>query len=184
MSAGENGEGKDDGMTSIAVTGHVDVSDDVARWVVKALTQRLEHVLGQQLRGITCLAKGTDQLFAQVVLSLHGTLDVVLPAQDYARVVTEAGAGDSFHALLSRASSVRTMPFETSGRTAYLAASEAMLDRCDVLLAVWNGRPSRAVGDTADVVAKARERQVPVEVFWPATPAAAPATPAAAPGHD
>jgi hypothetical protein len=161
-------------MTHIAVTGHVDVDDDIARWVVDALTERLQRVLAPGLHGITCLAKGADQLFAQVVLALNGTLDVVLPARDYARVVTQAGAGDSFHALLSQAESVRTMPFDVSDRTAYLAASEAMLDQCDLLLAVWNGQPSRNTGDTADVVAKALERQLPVEVIWPATPAAAP----------
>lgn len=161
-------------MTRIAVTGHVDVSDEVARWVVQALTERLQHVLAPRLIGVTCLAKGADQLFAQVILALHGTLDVVLPARDYARVVAEAGAGDSFSALLSQASSVRTMPFETSDRTAYLAASEAMLDQCDLLLAVWNGLPSRNTGDTADVVAKARERRLPVEVLWPPTPVGAP----------
>ena len=166
-------------MMRIAVTGHVDVSDDVACWVVDALTERLQHVLAPRLHGITCLAKGVDQLFAQVVLTLDGTLDVVLPAHDYTHVVTQAGAGDSFRMLLARASSVRTMPFETSDRTAYLAASEAMLEGCDLLLAVWNGLPSRNTGDTADVVAKARERQVPVEVFWPpaATPTSWPGRP-------
>jgi hypothetical protein len=76
------------------------------------------------------------------------------------------------------------MPFETSSRAAYLAASEAMLDRCDLLLAVWNGSPSRRVGDTADVIAKARERHLPVEVLWPPEPAGSPATPAAVPDRD
>jgi hypothetical protein len=57
-----------------------------------------------------------------------------------------------------------------------------MLERCDLLLAAWNGRPSRNVGDTADVVAKAREQQVPVEVVWPPAPSAPSVTPGPAPG--
>jgi hypothetical protein len=166
LSADDTGEGRH-GVQRIAVTGHVNVSEDVARWVEGALTERLGRVLASQLHGITCLAKGADQLFAQVILTLRGTLDVVLPARDYAHVVAEAGAGETFQSLLGQATSVRTMPFETSDRTAYLAASEAMLNQCDLLLAVWDGQPSRSMGDTADVVTKARERNLPVEVLWP-----------------
>lgn len=154
-------------MPRIAVTGHVELSEDVAQWVCAALAERLGRVERPGLHGITCLAKGADQIFARVVVGLDGRLDVVLPARDYAEVVTAAGAGHAFHALLDRADTVRTMPFAHSDRTAYLAASEEMLDGCDLLLAVWDGRPSRNVGDTADVVDKARARSLPVEVFWP-----------------
>jgi hypothetical protein len=34
-------------------------------------------------------------------------------------------------------------------------------------LAVWDGKPARADGGTADVVADARERGTPVRVIWP-----------------
>jgi hypothetical protein len=166
----------------IAVTGHVDVPEDVVRWVVPALTERLGRVVGPSLHGITCLAWGADQLFASVVLALRGTFEVVLPARDYAHAMDAAGHGETFRALLGRASAVETMPYERSSREAYLAASEAMLNRCDLLLAVWNGGPSVRVGDTADVVAKAHERKVPVEVLWPPL-APPPVTPAGAPGR-
>jgi hypothetical protein len=181
---------EEDVVQRIAVTGHVGLSDDVARWVTAALTERLGGPLGVRLHGVTCLAKGADQIFAAVVLALSGTLDVVLPAQDYAREMDRTDAADTFRDLLGRARSVRTMPFPRSSREAYLAASEAMLDECDLLLAVWDGRKSRAVGDTADVVAKARARALPVEVLWPPSPLLWPpelsppdaATPAEAPG--
>jgi len=161
-------------LQRIGVTGHVEVTEDVAQWVTTALTERLGRALGRPLHGITCLAAGADQIFATVVLALSGTFDVVLPAADYARRMAESGAADTFRDLLGHASSVQTMPFETSSRDAYLAASEAMLSRCDLLLAVWDGKPTRNVGDTAHVVRRAREHRVPVEILWPPTPAAAP----------
>jgi hypothetical protein len=43
----------------------------------------------------------------------------------------------------------------------------AVVQRSDVLLAVWDGLPARWFGGTGDVVAYARERGVPVEVVWP-----------------
>ena len=148
----------------IAVTGHVDVD---AKWVSAALTLRLMQYLGQRVEGITCLARGADQLFAQVVLALSGTIEVVLPAKDYIDAMKDSADGEGFCSLLDQATDVQTMPFEQSSRDAYLAASETMLSTCDLLLAVWDGHPSQEVGDTADVVTKALARAVPVEVIWP-----------------
>lgn len=45
---------------------------------------------------------------------------------------------------------------------AVLPASES-----DVLLAVWDGLPGRGPGGTADVVAYARSKGVPVTILWP-----------------
>jgi hypothetical protein len=41
------------------------------------------------------------------------------------------------------------------------------VDRSSVLVAVWDGQPARGLGGTADVVAYARQRGVPMEVIWP-----------------
>jgi hypothetical protein len=48
-----------------------------------------------------------------------------------------------------------------------MAASQAMLDRADQLYAVWDGKPARGYGGTADVVAEAESRGVPVTIIWP-----------------
>lgn len=155
-------------MRLIAVTGHVNVSEEIADWLCSTLSRRLPELIGSgRLRGITCLAKGPDQLFASVILTLSGSFEVILPARDYQRRMIEAGDGETFQSLLAQASTVRTMPFEVSSRAAYLAASEAMLIKCDLLLAVWDGQASQRIGDTADVVRRARELSVPVEVLWP-----------------
>jgi hypothetical protein len=42
-----------------------------------------------------------------------------------------------------------------------------VLDRCERLFAVWDGRPSREIGISAQMVSAARDRGMPVEVFWP-----------------
>jgi hypothetical protein len=180
---GTRPEGSDD-VQRIAVTGHVHLTADVARWVAGRLTARLGDVPGPRLHGVTCLAEGADQIFAQAVLDQGGSFEVVLPARDYAGRMARTESADTFAALLSQARSVDVMPYQRSSRAAYLAASRAMLERCDLVLAVWDGKPSRRVGDTADVVAKAREQNLPVEVVWPGLPSSpvAQVTPAAAPG--
>ena len=49
----------------------------------------------------------------------------------------------------------------------YIAWGHTGVDRSSVLVAVWDGQPARGLGGTADVVAYARQRGVPMEVIWP-----------------
>jgi hypothetical protein len=152
----------------IGITGHARLSDASVELVFASLTDALREYDGATLHGITCLAEGADRIFARAVLALHGSLEVIVPARDYRlRAVAPDGA-DEFDELIGRAVRVRTMPFENSGRDAYLAASEDMLSRCDLLLAVWDGFPSQVVGDTAHVVSAARLRRIPIRILWPA----------------
>jgi len=151
----------------IGVTGHTRFSDGTDELVFHAVIAALRRYSGSDLHGVTCLARGTDQIFARAVLAVDGTFEVIVPAADYRDRVVDPANRASFDDLLGRAVEVRRMPFRRSGRRAYLAASVAMLDRCDALIAVWDGNPTRAPGDTADVVAAARGRRMPVTVLWP-----------------
>jgi len=46
-------------------------------------------------------------------------------------------------------------------------ASLHMIEQADELVAVWDGKPARGYGGTADVVKAAHERGIPVTVVWP-----------------
>jgi hypothetical protein len=46
----------------------------------------------------------------------------------------------------------------------YAEAGRVTVERCDALLAIWDGAPSRGVGGTADAVAEARDGKVPL--YW------------------
>ncbi len=73
----------------------------------------------------------------------------------------------AYDALLSRASSVHRLDRIESSEEAHMEASRAMLDRAEHLFAVWDGKPARGYGGTADVVAEAQAREIPVTVIWP-----------------
>lgn len=149
-------------MPRIGITGHTNLSPDTFPLVSAVVRAELAGV--DDLSGVTCLASGADQVFAAAVLDLGGTLHVVLPAADYRDQADQPG----FDSLLDRAATVHTMPFPRSGPAAYMAASEHLLGRIDSLLAVWDGEPAGGHGGTADVVAAARHRGLPVTVLWPA----------------
>ncbi|GAA4859745.1 hypothetical protein [Saccharopolyspora cebuensis] len=154
-------------MPRIAITGHSNLTPDTAGLVRAALGRELGRYDPGGLVGVTCLARGADQVFARAVLDLGGAVEVVLPAADYRARKVGADNAVEFDALLGAAASVVTLPFPESNRDAYLAASEHVLDSAEAVLAVWDGRPADGRGGTGDVVEAARARGLPVTVVWP-----------------
>ena len=150
----------------IAITGHRGLPDSTERLVDRAIREQLAAYPGSDLVGVSNLADGADQLFAQAVLDAGGQLDAIIPAAKYRDGLPE-GAHATYDALLSRATSVHRLDRIESTEDAHMEASKAMLDRADRLFAVWDGKPARGYGGTADVVAEAQDRGIPVTVIWP-----------------
>lgn len=154
-------------MPRIGITGHSHLTAASVPLVAEALRTELSAHRGADVVGVSCLARGADQLFARAVLAAGGSLEVVLPAADYRDRKVKPDNAAEFDELLGRAAEVRTMPFAESNRDAYLAASEHVLGSVDLLVAVWDGRQADGRGGTEDVVRAARERGLPVTVVWP-----------------
>jgi hypothetical protein len=157
--------------TRIGVTGHTDLAPESVALVADGLRTVLADAVRDgtvPLVGLSCLAPGADQLFAEVVLDLGGRVEVVLPAADYRETKVAPAARPRFDDLLRRADRVRTMPFPHAGRAAYPAAALAVLETADLLVAVWDGGADERPGSTAATVAAARDRGLPVTVVWPA----------------
>jgi hypothetical protein len=152
----------------IGITGHTRLSAATATTVYEALHGELKRYQPRTLHGITCLAVGADQLFASAVLAVGGTFEVVLPAADYRDEVVSAANRPEFDELAASANTVTCMPFARSGPAAYMAASEELLRRSDLLLAVWDGSRAGRLGETGAVVTAARARNLSVRVLWPA----------------
>jgi hypothetical protein len=121
---------------------------------------------GAGVTGLSCLADGADQVFARVVLETGGTLEAIVPAENH-RDVLPPEVHPEYARLLDRASVVHHMPAAIASERTYMVASEFMVGLADELWAVWDGRPARGYGGTADVVTYARGRGIPIRVFWP-----------------
>ena len=151
----------------IAISGHRGLPPDTERLVDQVLRSYLLQLTNAHVTGISCLADGADQLFARAVLDLGGTLEVIIPAEQY-----RDGLPDSTHAgyddLLGNAATVHRLDYIESTSASHMAASRLMLDHADELVAVWDGQPARGYGGTADVVTEAHRHNLPVTVVWPA----------------
>ncbi|MFE4970949.1 hypothetical protein ACFRAR_02385 [Kitasatospora sp. NPDC056651] len=115
---------------------------------------------------MSCIADGPDSWLAEIALKQGAQLEVIVPADRY-----RDGLPDWHHAtynrLFDRAAAVHRTGHVESDEPAHLAGGELLVNHIDKLLAVWDGLPARGLGGTADVVAYARRRGVPVEVLWP-----------------
>jgi hypothetical protein len=150
------------------MTGHAGLPPPTAELVTTALRDTLRaHTLN--LVGVTMLGPGADQLFARVVLELGGTLHVVQPTtgMQYRDGFEDEAARRGYDELYGQASHVQVLEHTESTEQAHMDAGRAVVDRSSVLVAVWDGQPSRGLGGTADVVSYARQRSVPVKVIWP-----------------
>ncbi|MGH3209636.1 MAG: hypothetical protein ACRDNO_17950 [Trebonia sp.] len=152
-------------MYRIAISGHRGLPAPTVRLVDETIRAELARH-APDVAGVSCLADGSDQVFARAVTYLGGTLEVVVPAAEY-RQGLPADSHPGYDELLAQAAAVRRLPFTESTPESHMAASKLMVGEADELFAVWDGKPARAYGGTADVVAYAREHGTPVRVIWP-----------------
>ncbi|MBG0818649.1 hypothetical protein [Planomonospora sp. ID82291] len=150
----------------IAISGHRGLPAAVEQQVDRLIRDALAELGDQQVTGLSCIADGADTLFARAVVDMGGDLEVVVPAQMY-RDGLPAEHWPAYDSLFSAATLVHEMDFIDSTSEAHQAASERMLELAEELWAVWDGLPARGFGGTADVVAAARSRGLPVRIFWP-----------------
>ncbi|GLP70321.1 hypothetical protein RKD27_006262 [Streptomyces sp. SAI-126] len=150
-------------VTRIGVTGHRSIPASVLPGVRARMR---EHLSGGALEAFTCLAAGADQLFAEVALDNDVPVTAVIPGMDYEAHLDDDEARAGYRRILACCAHRLDLPPEPTHEQAYLAAGRWIVDHCDRLIAVWDGRPARGLGGTGDVVAYARRTGVPVSVLW------------------
>lgn len=152
-------------MTRVGITGHRDLHDPTCGLVSAAIARQLGEF--GSVHGISSLAEGADQIFAEQVLKAGGALTAVIPSAHYGRSFGTTAGKATYRHLRAQATEVIELPFRSPSAEAYWAAGQRVVGLADVLLAAWDGSPSGGVGGTADVVAFAGERGVPTTVLWP-----------------
>jgi hypothetical protein len=161
----------------IGVTGHRQLDDEEAlAGQVRRAIERIRELAPSSpytqvlFAVMSPLAEGADRLIAREVLrDERAVLEVPLPLprEEYLRDFESESSKREFDELLARAKDVRLLPPSGSREEAYERADRYVVDRCDVLIALWDGEPPRGRGGTAEMVAYAREHRVPL--IWIST---------------
>jgi hypothetical protein len=154
-------------VTVIGVTGHrfLNRAETIAAGIDEALGRIKEAFPGEPMTVVSPLAEGADQLLVQRVL-VHSEVRLMVPLPlspaEYLMGFSTCEARDTFHRLLAKADEVIQLPRMPQRDEAYAAVGHYVLDRCQVLIAVWDGQPAQGRGGTAEIVALARQRGLPL----------------------
>ncbi len=154
-------------MTMIGVTGHRFLAelDRVTAGVDAALDEIEAAFAEHRMTVMSALAEGADRLVAERVLVRPGGELVAvlpLPQPEYVTDFESPASREGFLGLLARAEEVVTLPPTPTREDAYAAGGYYVLEHCDVLLAVWDGQGAQGTGGTAEIVAAARRRGLPL----------------------
>jgi len=154
----------------IAVTGHRDLVPEEVPALKAVVRERLEALRDRfpnhQLTIMSALAEGADLLVAEVAVELQFNLIVPLPKEllVYREEIASSAAREKFDAYCDYASDVFTLdqnwpaapagedPEEWQNNYSYAQLGMFLCGHCHILLALWDGFYSDAMGGTAQVV--------------------------------
>ncbi len=153
-------------MTTIGASGHQAIpeiaqgfiSDEIEAFIVRT---------PESVTGVCSLAAGADQIFARAIVRLGRSLHVVVPSEGYVAAFGGPAERAEFDRLVNAATVVEVLPFDAPTQEAFLAAGRRVVEMCDVLLAVWDGKEARGLGGTADIVDYARGLDRRIRIIWP-----------------
>jgi hypothetical protein len=144
----------------IGITGHQTLRGELGWEWIDAQIREVLVPWCPDCVGITSLAVGADQHFAKIVLELGGAIEVIVPFPGYETRFGNEEDHSAYHQFLGAARAVLTLPrVDDDDQRSYLAAGQQVVDRSDLLLAVWDGKPAVGPGGTADIVAYADSRR-------------------------
>jgi hypothetical protein len=144
----------------VGITGHQRLGNPKTwAWVTEVMRDELAK-LPPPLIAITSLAIGADQLLARLVLEKNGTIYAVLPFADIERSFSPEDL-PAYRELVTQAN-VEVLQTSGTDEDAYLAAGFRVVELSDLMVAVWDGRPAKGKGGTADIVEYATQRGVPL----------------------
>ena len=162
-----NVEVRDGSTLSIGVTGHRRLSDveRLERGVDTALEHIKEVFPRTSWRIMSSLAEGADRLVVHRAIRSgirRLVVSLPLPRDEYLKDFDSQESRKEFLQLVDTAEQVRE-PSPTQTRAdAYAAAGAFVLDHSDALVAIWDGKEAQGQGGTADIVAKARLKGLPI----------------------
>lgn len=161
-----HGKIKKDGMAvKISITGHQHIPSEAVEYVRRGIDAFLSMYDGMEVVCLSCLAVGADQLFAGKAIEMGFKLVAVIPCNGYETTFSEKDRR-RYSDLLAHACETVEVGCPEPTPEAFLKASERMIDKSDVVVALWDGTPG-AKGGTGDAVEYARRQGKQVVVIWP-----------------
>ncbi|HUJ42668.1 MAG TPA: SLATT domain-containing protein [Opitutaceae bacterium] len=155
----------------VGFTGHRQLDQPrLIQDVLRAILEQLRREGPGEWIALSSAAAGADTLFARQALAAGLAWHVVLPLPPAEfRKDFSPEEWKTVEALLPEAGQVRVIGENGARDDNYLDCGMETVNGCDVFIALWDGRPARGKGGTAEVVAYARELKKPLVIIDAAT---------------
>ena len=148
---------------TIGITGHRDLVEEEWSELKNRVRTHFSHMADMfphlELELLTALAEGADRLVAEVALELGVSVIAVMPMDitEYERDFESAESLADFRSLLAKSQEVIQLP-DVAGLdrvdrdSQYAQLGVFISNHCEILLTLWDGKRSDALGGTAHVV--------------------------------
>jgi len=152
---------------NIAITGHRNIEHSLnTDLIVRQACERINQLFpSEKISVFSCLAEGADRLLSHHLLDLDNTtLTVVLPLSesDYMNDFKTEKSKEEFYLLKKRATNIIEIPHNKQRPFAYQLANKYMLNNSQLVFSIWDGKPPKGVGGTAEMIYMARKQLLPI----------------------
>jgi hypothetical protein len=154
-------------MAKIGIIGHRVLCevDRIHTGIQQALEWLTKKFPEEPLTLLTSLAEGSDRLVIAPFRSLESSHVVaVLPlsVDKYLNDFENPESRKDFTELLQAADEVIQMPDQPDRDSSYQAAGFYVVDHCDALICIWDGKEAQSKGGTGSMIERARSRGIPI----------------------
>jgi len=158
----------------IGITGHRDLveTENIVqgiRFALKEIRQMIEPCLHGTPLLVTILsplAEGADRLATREILKIpeESLLEVILPFEkvEYMNDLDTEESKSEFEELLLQANTIIVVPHVGSRDESYYHVGCHIVNQCDVLMALWDGKDAVGLGGTGNIVKYARGSNCPL----------------------
>ncbi|SRR5258708_39305865 len=133
------------------ITGHQNIgSNETIKWVTNVLVANIKELSIDF--GLTSLAIGADQLFAETLRGLHIRYVAIIPCEGYEQTFTTTNDLRKYKSLLQSSSEIIKLPFDKPSEEAFFEAGKHIVNSSDMVIAIWDGQAAKGLGGTGDIV--------------------------------
>jgi len=133
----------------VGITGHQKLTSEQNQWLREEL--KLEFKLNSFDEAYSCLAIGTDQIFAKMALDNYVKLAAIIPCKNY-EITFDFNGLENYKSILKRAAKIIHLGFDNPSEFAFYEAGKLVVENSDIVIALWNELPSKGLGGTGDIV--------------------------------
>ncbi len=135
------------------ITGHRELQN--IEWIKATMKEVISEM--EITYGVTCLASGADELFAELLRHESISYTAVIPCINYETTFEKEGL-KKFVFSKSRASKLIELNNDNPSEKAFDEAGNTVVDNSEILIAIWNGQEAKGLGGTADIVEYAKSK--------------------------